>query len=99
MATFMRGLEVGLGVVGVGYGIYRLSRGKRDWVTSTVLTSGVSMTMAGLAMNRRNRKLVNQVTNLVGAVTGGAPRFTRKAMQMAPQIIEDVSDMAMRAMR
>lgn len=99
MATFMRGLEVGLGLAGVGYGIYRLTKGKRDWVTSTVLTTGISMTASAMMKGQRNRKLIGQITSLVGTVSGGAPRSTQRAARMAPGIIENVGNMAMRAMR
>lgn len=39
---------MGAGMVGLGYGAYRLSQGHRDTVTTAVLTAGTSMLLSSI---------------------------------------------------
>jgi hypothetical protein len=48
MTNWGRGIRVGAGLALLGYGIYRLSRGRRDWIASSSVTSGLSATLTGL---------------------------------------------------
>lgn len=48
MATFARGMRVGIGLVSLGWGACRLARGKRDWVTTATLTTGTSLVFPNL---------------------------------------------------
>lgn len=83
MANWTGYMGIGAGMVGLGYGIYRLSRGQRDWMTAAAISTGLSMTATGL--NRRR---------LAGAQQQGAPiagsmqkmaQMRDNLMQMAPQ--------------
>lgn len=96
--SFVRGMQLGLGLVGAGYGIYRLTRGKRDWMTRSLLTTGVSMALS-TAMGRRNRKMARQINSLVSSFSMSMPRFQRKVMKSVPQMLSNMGDMAMSALR
>lgn len=43
-------MRLGAGLVTLGFGVYRLSRGRRDWMTTASLTTGASMLMANMNM-------------------------------------------------
>lgn len=88
MNGFMRGFRLGVGLVGLGYGVYRLSQGKRDWMSTTALTSGLSLMAAGMS-NMRSRRMLGQVRTVVNAI-GMAPRFRKQLMRMAPQVMDTV---------
>lgn len=55
MAMFGRAVRIGAGLLALGFGVYRFTRGRRDWLTSTALTTGMSVTLGNLARGRRLR--------------------------------------------
>ncbi|HEY3367625.1 MAG TPA: hypothetical protein VGK74_21410 [Symbiobacteriaceae bacterium] len=69
MGTFIKGARLGAGLVGLGYGLYRLNQGNRDWVTTSTVTAGLSMTLSGLTraepeppdMPERIRRMMDRV--------------------------------------
>lgn len=52
MAGFYKGMKVGAGLLGLGWGVYRLSQGRKDWLTSTALTAGLAATLTGMKAKR-----------------------------------------------
>lgn len=52
MANFARGMRVGIGLMSLGYGVYRLARGQRDWVTTATLTTGTSLVFPNVTDHR-----------------------------------------------
>ncbi len=52
MANFARGMYVGIGLMSLGWGVCRLARGKRDWVTTATLTAGTSFVFPNLTDDR-----------------------------------------------
>lgn len=48
----MKGARLGAGIVSLGYGLYRLKGGHRDWMTTTAVTTGLTMTLGGLRADR-----------------------------------------------
>lgn len=96
--SFMRGMQLGIGLVGAGYGVYRLTQGKRDWMTRSILTTGVSMALA-TTVRRRDRRMARQVTSLVSSFGANMPRFQRQLMKTVPQMLGSMGNMAMNALR
>jgi len=80
MASFVRGMRVGMGLVSLGWGVCRLARGKRDWVTTATLTTGASMVFPNTAeertpiMGRRMRPMAPNA-----AVRAAGEAFARAA--------------------
>jgi hypothetical protein len=107
MARFMEGMRMGAGVVGLGYGLYRLTRGSRDWVTTTALTTGISMMAAGMVGGRR-RGMAQSINRLMGEMNWAMPQvgrqmnrmapMGRKAMQMAPDMMDAARSALMRTL-
>jgi hypothetical protein len=83
MSTLWRTVEVGAGLALLGYGAYRLTRGRRDWVTRAAVTAGLSTTLGTLTRGRRFR---------IGSPIG------RAALRNAPRIAATVGAAAMKAL-
>ena len=79
MANLGRSLRLGAGLVLTGYGLYRLVRGRRDWITSSALTTGVSATLTGLTGRRMPR--------LRRTVTRTTPQLLADAATVALQVL------------
>jgi|GEM_PF-4777519 len=43
--SLKRVMRLGAGVASLGYGLYRFSRGRRDWLTTTAITTGLTVTL------------------------------------------------------
>lgn len=79
MDDWGRSMRLGAGLVLTGYGVYRLVRGQRDWLTNTVLTTGLSATVSGLT----GRKM----PALRRTVTPRAPQMLANAAMSAMQAL------------
>lgn len=77
MATFTRTVRLGAGLAGLGYGVYRLAKGRNDWLTTTFMTAGFSVALNALT-GRPVRPV--SIATLADAVTGGMPGMTRTAV-------------------
>lgn len=97
MASFARGMRLGAGIVGLGWGVYRLSRGRRDWMTTTAITAGLSMTLAGMT-GKRPQPIVRQIRSLVNTIGISVPRFQRNVMRMAPHMMATAGQAMMNAL-
>lgn len=98
MASFARGFQVGAGLLGLGYGIYRLTQGRRDWVTTSAITSGLSMALAAMGGNR-TRSLAKSIRFLVNTVGARANMFRRPVMRMTPAFLANAGTAVMQAFR
>ena len=84
MQDWKRGVRLGAGLVGTAWGIYRLTRGQRDWVTLSVATSSASM-LAREMMGKRSpaarmMKAVSKTAQSMGVPAGVANPVARAAM-------------------
>jgi hypothetical protein len=79
-------MRLGAGIAGVGYGLYRLNRGRNDWLTATFLTTGFSVAMNALT----GRQVApDPIASIASAVTSGMPAVSRTAahaMRMAAHV-------------
>ncbi|HYG57451.1 MAG TPA: hypothetical protein VD902_05230 [Symbiobacteriaceae bacterium] len=64
METWMRAARVGVGIAGLGYGIVRLSRGKRDFITNAALATGLSVTLNGLSRGRIGSNVTDSLSHI-----------------------------------
>ena len=78
MAGMTKGMRIGAGLLGLGYGVYRLSKGRKDWVTSTALTAGLTATLTGMRAKRQNG-MAPQIRSLRSNVMGMAPAVMDRA--------------------
>lgn len=83
MGTWMRGMRIGAGLLGIGYGIYRFSQGRRDWVTTGAFSTGVALTLGGLRQGDKQM----QGGQFRRMMVTRAPRLRRTLMRMAPQVL------------
>jgi hypothetical protein len=83
MGPLWRTVQIGAGLAVLGYGAYRLSRGRRDWLTKTAVTTGLSTTLGTLTRGRRFRV--------------GSP-LTRMALRKAPQVLATAGAAALNAL-
>ncbi|HYF92284.1 MAG TPA: hypothetical protein VD969_08545 [Symbiobacteriaceae bacterium] len=74
--AFSRTVRLGAGLAGLGYGVYRLARGRNDWLTTTFMTTGLSV-----ALNAATGRYVptGSIVSIANAVTRGMPEMTRTA--------------------
>lgn len=77
---------VGAGLLGLGYGLFRLARGQRDWVATSALAAGVTMTAGAIGTGRR-RPVMRTAQNMFGRVNFRLPRFAPQMMEMAPRMM------------
>ncbi len=85
MASLMRGARLGAGLIGLGYGLYRLSQGKRDWTTAAMVGTGLSMALSGRA-TKRVRNSLTGVAKLASIASLASSRLLRKA-PLGPQLM------------
>jgi hypothetical protein len=81
-----KGMRFGAGLMSLGYGVYRLQQGRRDWVTGMALAAGVTATLTGMKVKSHYRM---------------APRarsLTGKMANMAPAMMDNVSAVINRLM-
>lgn len=81
MASFSRSVRVGAGLAGLGYGLYRLAKGRHDWMTTTALTAGLSVTLN--AMNRKQPAV--PAVDLAQFVTTGIPAVSHSLIHVAEE--------------
>ncbi|HWI62462.1 MAG TPA: hypothetical protein VNT75_11525 [Symbiobacteriaceae bacterium] len=77
MASFTRTMRLGAGLAGLGYGVYRLARGRNDWLTSTFMTTGLAVAMNAVTGRRVQTSTIASIAN---AVTRGVPEMSRTAV-------------------
>jgi hypothetical protein len=78
-------MRLGAGLLGLGYGVYRLSQGRKDWVTSTALTAGLTATLTGMKAKRGmgpQMRAMGNVRQLRRTAMGVAPAMMHKARTM-----------------
>jgi hypothetical protein len=84
--AFSRSVRLGAGILGLGYGVYRLAKGKNDWLTTTAMTAGLSVAMG--AMGRRQMTPIDLAT----VVTSGIPAISRSLMHVADAQAETLAN-------
>lgn len=88
MASFSKTVRLGAGIAGLGYGLYRMNRGRNDWLTTTFLTTGFSVAVNALTGRQVApdpiASIANAVTSGMPAVSQTAAHAVRTAMQAAP---------------
>lgn len=57
MNSFTRGMRMGVGLVSLGWGLYRVTRGQRGTTTTAALTTGASLLAPAIAGGRNARGL------------------------------------------
>lgn len=77
MGDWQRGLTLGVGLVSLGWGLYRFANRKRDVVTWTALTSGASV-VARQMLGRRS-----EMVRMIDGVMQNADATGRKNLQSA----------------
>lgn len=83
MVSVWRAVQIGAGLAAAGYGLYRLGRGRRDWLTKTMLSTGLTASVNGLVGRRfRFRSRSGQLL-----------------LRQAPQVLAAMSSAAVQAMR
>lgn len=83
-----RTVRLGAGLAGLGYGAYRLARGRNDWLTTTFMTTGLSVALNALTGMRVR---TDSIASVALAVTRSMPAMSRTAAhairQAAPEAL------------
>jgi hypothetical protein len=80
-----KGMRFGAGLLGLGYGVYRLRQGRRDWVTSMALTAGLTATLTGMKAKRHYR-----MAPRTGSLTGRMANMAPAMMDKVSAVINDL---------
>lgn len=83
MASFSKTARLGAGIAGLGYGLYRLNRGRNDWMTTAFLTTGFSLAMNALTGRQIAPDPVSSIANAMASAMPGVGRTAATAMRRA----------------
>jgi hypothetical protein len=83
VASFSKTVRLGAGIAGLGYGLYRLNRGRNDWTTTAFLTTGASLAINALTGRQVGPDPVSTIANAVTSSIPGVSRTAATAMRSA----------------
>jgi len=72
-----RTVRLGAGLAGLGYGVYRLARGRNDWLTTTFMTTGLSVALNALTGRRVQPE---NIASIASSLTRSMPAMSRTAV-------------------